>query len=345
MRGVASSAPTTAALPFDRPPGPRLRGLPSSAPLVLPAIPYRRLHFDLTSRSIARVSEFKGSMLRGAFGHALRRAACTMGAGQACESCALHTVCAHARLFETFIEGDAPPFLKGLKEAPRPYVIEVSDTRRELLPGETFAFDLVLLGQAIAFEPYVRLAVERMAATGLGAGKAPFAVSPGPAETGTTAADAGTLRSASDRISLRFLSPTRFKVQGKLVAHPTPRQLTFQMLRRVLETATFHVPYAAVDWNFRALLDHADTLTVERSTLRWHDWRRFSNRQNTEMLFGGFVGDLTLTGDLEPLLPLFRAVETLHVGKGTTFGMGWVQLGKRIEIHTNGACASPSELT
>lgn len=310
-----------------RPRGPLLRGLQRVAPLELPAIPFRRLRFELTSLSIARVSEFKGSMLRGAFGHALRRTACTMGAAQACASCALRTACAHARLFETFIEGEAPPFLKGLKEAPRPYVIEVADTRRELLPGERFGFDLVLLGEAIAFEPYVRLAVERMAATGLGAGKAPFSMSSGPATAGTTAADPAALEPYRERISLRFLSPTRFKVQGKLVAHPTPRQLTFQMLRRVLETATFHVPNAAVDWNFRSLLDHADTLTVERSTLRWHDWRRFSNRQNTEMLFGGFVGDLTLTGDLEPLLPLFRAVETLHVGKGTTFGMGWVRVG------------------
>jgi len=294
--------------------------------LLLPAIPFRRLHFELTSLSIARVSEFKGSMLRGAFGHALRRTACTMGAGQACESCALRTVCAHARTFETFIEGEAPPFLVGLKEAPRPYVLEVADSRRELLPGERLGFDLILFGQAIAYEPYVRLAVERMATTGLGAGKAPFAVSSCSAESGSTGAEPAANGFSLDSVTLRFRSPTRFKVQGKLVAHPTPRQLTFQMLRRVLETATFHVPNAAVDWNFRSLLDHASTLTIERSTLRWHDWRRFSNRQNTAMLFGGFVGDLTLAGDLEPLLPLFRAVEALHVGKGATFGMGWVRV-------------------
>jgi hypothetical protein len=296
--------------------------------LRLPAIPFRRLRFELTSRSHARLSEFKGSMLRGAFGHSLRRTACTMGPQQPCETCSLRTACAHSRLFETFIEGEPPPFFKGLTKAPRPYVLEVAEERREFAPGETLGFDLLLLGEAIALEPYARLAVERMAPAGLGSGKAPFDVTSLTVENGSTPAGGELADSAAERLRLRFLTPTRLKVRGELVASPTPRQLVFQMLRRVLEIAAFHVPGAAVDWNFRALLNHADTIEVESSDLHWHDWRRYSNRQKTEMLLGGFVGEMTLVGDLAPVLPLFRAVVVLHVGKGTTFGLGWVGVGK-----------------
>ena len=36
------------------------------------------------------------------------------------------------------------------------------------------------------------------------------------------------------------------------------------------------------------------------------------------------MGTLRLEGDFAPLLPLFRAAEVLHVGKGAVFGLGRV---------------------
>jgi hypothetical protein len=63
-------------------------------------------------------------MLRGAFGHALRGAVCVMGPAQPCATCSLRGPCHYTRLFETFIEGEPPPLLKGLNTAPRPYVFE-----------------------------------------------------------------------------------------------------------------------------------------------------------------------------------------------------------------------------
>jgi CRISPR-associated endoribonuclease Cas6 len=46
------------------------------------------------------------------------------------------------------------------------------------------------------------------------------------------------------------------------------------------------------------------------------------------MRLGGLVGRLRLEGDLEPFAPILAAAETLHVGKGTTFGLGRVQVGE-----------------
>ncbi|HDZ02552.1 MAG TPA: CRISPR system precrRNA processing endoribonuclease RAMP protein Cas6 [Nitrospirae bacterium] len=56
--------------------------------------------------------------------------------------------------------------------------------------------------------------------------------------------------------------------------------------------------------------------------LKWYDWERYSARQETKMKMGGFVGEITFEGDIEPFMPILKAGEVLHVGKGTGFGLG-----------------------
>ncbi len=94
------------------------------------------------------------------------------------------------------------------------------------------------------------------------------------------------------------------------------------MLRRVLELAHVHVPGVAVDWTFQPLLQRADAVRIAAADLRWHDWERWSQRQNAAMKLGGVLGTLTLEGDLAPFASLVRTAEVVHVGKGATFGLG-----------------------
>ncbi len=37
---------------------------------------------------------------------------------------------------------------------------------------------------------------------------------------------------------------------------------------------------------------------------------------------GGFVGEVTFAGNIGPFIPLIKVGEILHVGKGTSFGLG-----------------------
>ncbi len=130
------------------------------------------------------------------------------------------------------------------------------------------------------------------------------------------------------RATLRLLTPLRLKIRNGLAGTVTFRELVFAMLRRTLELAWFHVPGAEVDWHFRPLLDQADAIRCTPH-LTWHDQERYSNRQQTKMLFGGLLGRLDLEGDLTPFVPLLRAAEILHVGKGATFGLGRIAVEGR----------------
>ncbi|MBU2578468.1 CRISPR system precrRNA processing endoribonuclease RAMP protein Cas6, partial [Patescibacteria group bacterium] len=43
---------------------------------------------------------------------------------------------------------------------------------------------------------------------------------------------------------------------------------------------------------------------------------------DTRMKMGGFMGEITFEGDIDPFMHLIKAGEILHVGKGTSFGLG-----------------------
>ncbi|HEX6898590.1 MAG TPA: CRISPR system precrRNA processing endoribonuclease RAMP protein Cas6 [Thermoanaerobaculia bacterium] len=312
----------------------------STATYPLPPIPYLRLRMTLRAEEPASPPPFHGSMLRGAFGHALRRAACSMGPAQACESCLLRHACVYARIFEPCVVGEPPPFLRGIDQAVRPYVFEPLDGAVSIAPGDPLRFDLLLFGRAVDLQAYAIVAVERMARTGLGAGRARFrlieveAADPGgsPRRLFTAGSPPSTVPASpvlprpaplpSGPLTLRLLTPLRIKARDRLNDRPRFRDLAFNMLRRVLEIAHFHVPGAAIDWSFRDLLKCADAVRVVASDLRWHDWKRWSQRQQASMKMGGLVGELVVDGDLQPFSDLLRTAEIVHIGKGATFGLG-----------------------
>jgi CRISPR-associated endoribonuclease Cas6 len=329
---------------YHRPMQPQPADLPA-----LPLLPYLRLRIALRAQAPAQLPPYHGSLLRGAFGHALRRAVCAFGPAAPCAGCRLRRACAYPLLFEPLIEGEPPPLLRGLRQAPRPYVFEPGTAAFSTAPagpaaplpaGGLLPFDLLLFGRAAGLAPFALLAIEDMAAAGLGRGRTPFALDraaalePGGAWRelrGAGGGDPGDLPPPSlpspaplpERLRLRFLTPARLQVRGRLAAEIGFRDLAFALLRRTLEVAHFHLPGAAVDWNrVRPLLDQAAGVQVTAGDLAWRDWRRYSNRQQAEMVLGGLVGSLTLEGDLAPFGPLLRTGEVLHVGKGATFGLG-----------------------
>lgn len=160
----------------------------------VPSIPYLRLRFLLHAEEAAQLPPYQGSMLRGAFGHALRGLVCVMGPEQPCQPFPLRHTCAYPRIFEPALEGEPPPFLRGVQTAPRPYVIEPNSGVQSVRSGEELRFDLILIGQAVELQGYAVLAVERMAAVGLASGRRRFRLVRAEApEVGKTLFEAGSL--------------------------------------------------------------------------------------------------------------------------------------------------------
>ena len=281
-----------------------------------------------------------------------------MKPGQLCANCLLRANCAYTRIFETFITEQPPPFLKGLDTSPRPFIFEPHDQNRIYHAGDILWLDLILIGNVIDFVPYVVFAIMQMGQTGLGVKRHQFELAAAycfqpenespdsPSTTEATAQQNWRLLydgasqcilftpnalqlsngdQAADHattVTLKFLTQTRLKFGDDLTMNFTFRMLAFKMLRRVLELAYFYGPKAEINWEFHDLLVAANQVHIKSRNFDWVDYDRYSNRQQAKMKLGGFVGDMTVEGDLSPFMDLLHYSEILHVGKGTTFGLG-----------------------
>ncbi len=319
---------------------------------------YVTLDVTMTAEAAAHLPPYKGSTLRGAFGHAFRRVACPF---RACPPCLVPKTCPYTYVFET-PPRDETGWTARLPAVPHPFILEPPPGDRTVYaPDEAMTFGLVLIGRAIDFAPYFVVALREMGRAGLGRGRARWRLAritdraagatlydgatdaerllaqptvhfPSLAPAFPSLAPAASSRSGGGegegegaQVTVRFETPTRLKYDGHLNDKPEFHVLMRNLLRRLSALATCHCGFT-LDVDFRDLIRRAEQVATRSADLRWVDWERYSARQDARMTLGGFVGTATFAGDLAPFTPFLRLGEVVHVGKGTAFGLGKYQL-------------------
>jgi hypothetical protein len=249
----------------------------------------------------------------------------------------------YAYVFETPGSADGSPLMRASNVA-HPFVLEPPETpEREVKLGELLSLGLVLVGRAISLAPYFLAACREMGRQGVGRGRGQFrlerviADDPGdpkgrivydgdrdllaPAVPPWTLEDLHAGRNSKEHVTIEFLTPTRLRQDADLVVRPEFSTLVTALLRRIAVLAEAHCSAQPLQ-DARSILATARDVRVLKTDLGWHDWERYSARQQTRMALGGFVGRITFAGPLTPWWPLLRLGEVLHVGKGTAFGLG-----------------------
>lgn len=305
---------------------------------------YLCVEFLFHARTEALFPRYAGSMLRGALGNSLRRAVCMMQ-GKDCPDCMLASTCAFPRLF-TFV--NAPKDSHSAPMLPPPFCIEPPQGGKcELVPGDSFRFNLKLFSYAVDYLPYFihafKLAGERGMGRGSSEGRGRLALSdvrqegvsiydadnerllPHQAET-LSLPEPGNSRE-SGAVSIELQTPLRFKLANRLSADLDFPLLLRLILRRVanlegLEGRKFHLPPPA----FAALREAASSVRTQAAALRWHDWRRYSGRQDTAMQLGGLLGRVSYAGPVGAFAGYLDFAARVHLGKQTSFGLGALRL-------------------
>lgn len=304
---------------------------------------------------------FLGSTLRGAFGQSLKNVVCVMN-HRDCAKCLVREQCIYPYVFETTIQAKTVQW-RGQQATPHPFILTLQSDinnyqqsdyqrhRREWQKDDELIFELLLMGRAIDYLPYIIYTISEMSKRGLGASRTPFLL------TNVSIMDQNNdLQSVYDdqteqlslppekavmlphligqrinslnideQLSLAFLTPTRIRVAGDLQAGIDFQLLIRNLFRRISILASVYGQQWQPD--FRDWITRAGQISTKRSALRWLDLERYSNRQQTKMKFGGFVGEVDFIGaEIKEFLPLIVAGEILHIGTATTFGLGRYQI-------------------
>lgn len=299
--------------------------------------PIARYHFVFEVTQAIRLPEYAGSMLRGAFGQALRRTAC-MVREKNCKDCPLFTTCPYTSIFEA----PAPKThsLQAFSQIPAPYIIEPPEWgMRVYQPGETLEFSMVLVGKALEQLALVTYAWQRAFAREVGNGKARlvglYVETPNGRqkiydETAQVIIDHENtiqidIKSATS-VRLSFKTPLRLQDNGHALpaSKLTVRRLMMALIRRIALLSEFHMEMP-IKTDFHVLSLQAEQIQDARE-LRWRDWTRYSSRQKQTMQLGGVVGTWTLKDIPETYLPYLHLGQWLHVGKNATFGLGQYEM-------------------
>lgn len=314
--------------------------------MMLADLPIARYRLTARWRAPVRLPDYAGSLLRGQFGAALRNVAC-MTRQPGCGGCPLQSTCPYTRIFEA-----VPPSthaLQNFSAIPNAYVIEPPRLgAMDHAAGEELVFHMVLAGAAREQLALVVFAWQRALAQGLTRQRVPadlvqvdwidaaqqahpvwtadepmlldhpalLAVPPAP--------------SSLQSLALQIYTPMRLQQQGRPLR---PQQLGARALlatlaRRVALVLEFHAGQTQWGEQVPQVAALAAQVHDERD-LRWHDWTRFSSRQQQEMTLGGVLGRWTLSAPGETLAELWPWLwlgQWLHIGKNATMGMGGYKL-------------------
>ena len=306
------------------------------------AVARYRLEWRVTKA--LRLPDYAGSMLRGAFGHALRHLSCVTKQ-KACTGCPLRTTCPYPAIFEP-IAPDTHTLQK-FSQIPVPYIIEPPPWgARELPEGGVLVFHLVLIGSALHELPLIILAWRRALSRGLGptdgtaelvrvvhcAAKEEIEIHR--PEIGTIAEHdqtfvinaSSTDVSTDQQITLIFNTPLRLQRNGRalLPERLDSRTLLMALIRRANLLAEFYCGQTLIE-DFSSLLSICAEIHDQKN-LTWLDWTRFSSRQQQKMVLGGAVGEWTLKGPIAPFITFLNLGQWLHVGKEASFGLGQYRL-------------------
>ena len=238
----------------------------------------------------------------------------------------------------------------------------LADTKTIFEPGEKLSFSLILIGKAIDSLPYFIYTFEELGNSGIGKGRGRYSldgvytgkdnseliysstdkklkgsvkpetvVNDKIVDTPSFISSAGKVgtdlkvcpyRGHFSELCLSFLTPTRIVYDGHLTEKPEFHVLTRNLLRRIAHLSYFHCGGDPSGFDFTGVIDRAMKISLKEENLQWYDWERYSARQDTRMKLGGFIGNITFEGDLGEFIPYIRAGEAVHIGKGTSFGLG-----------------------
>lgn len=278
------------------------------------SLSYIHLKVILISKESAQLPPYLGSTLRGVIGHALKQ-----------------DKDAYDYLYRNYVLSDYK------RDILNPYMIIPPLQKQSSYPkGSELEFDLILLGDAQQYTVSVIKALNKIENLGLGALRNPFVLKKvlhkqyqriiwqdGYLNSNAIKNEELPYLSLSDvkRVVLQIHTPLRIRRKGKLLEmldFPT----IFRNITSRMEELTSRYGGWVNEEEIARLMNFSQNIAVVREELRLEELKRYSNRQEKTIDLSGLMGSIEFEGELTKFVPWLYAIQILHIGRNTTFGMG-----------------------
>ncbi|MFK5975262.1 MAG: CRISPR system precrRNA processing endoribonuclease RAMP protein Cas6 [Sulfurovum sp.] len=255
-------------------------------------------------------SEFIGSMLRGAFGYALKKVTC-INPSYECNGCFSQNSC----LFYHFYEA---------QNIFHKYRFDIT------LGSDGFDFGLYLFDDACDELPYVLSALEMML-TQIGLTKNSYKFNDikmsvnqksiyeknsfHPLDTPPQTFE---IEKYTPNIKIKLLTPLRIKKNNKFLRQSVEIE---DILRSIYQREQ------EIFYNQKVFkLDYKPQYTIKLTALTHKSLIRKSNKQKTKMNMDGIIGEIAIMGIDERSYRLLKLGEVIGVGKQTVMGLGKISI-------------------
>lgn len=278
------------------------------------SLSYIHLKVVLLSEESTQLPPYLGSTLRGVIGHALKE-----------------DKEAYDYLYRNHVLSD------NKMDIVNPYIIKPPlQEQSAYLKGSKLEFDIILLGNAQRYTFSVIKALNKINNLGLGALRSPFVLNKvlhkkdqriiwqdGYFNSIGIKHEELPYLSLSDvrKVIMQIHTPLRIRRKGKIILKldfPT----IFRNIASRLEELTKRYGGQVNEGEIDRLKILSEEINVVREELRLEELKRYSNRQGKTVDLSGLLGSIEFEGDLTPFVPWLYAIQKLHIGRNTTFGMG-----------------------
>ncbi len=293
---------------------------------------YYTVELEFLNRAV--LPKWKGNIIRGALGNALKKISCLTGRNN-CYACNLYINCAYGYLYRAKTKGLV---LSKIKHFTKPYVIKPPLEGKEFFEkGDTIKFSIVLFGDAIRFENDLLRALNAMCSNGLGMKnnraklriKRIFVENPFRNERAIIYENQELYESKlciyerdlkvkmPELFEIKFLTPFRLLKQNSLIAEPSFGDL-FKFMLRKYSSIFYQYLHKLPNIDLDKLLKKAEKIETFSANLKKF---QFVYKNETEIFISGemkFLGKLNV--DAKKVLSF---CQLSHVGKRASYGHGW----------------------
>ena len=308
-----------------------------------------KLNFILRPMSNIMLRRFKEATFRGAFGKVFRRLVCAFPHQEKCQECLLFKKCVFSIIFSPgATEGDN--FLKKFESVPRPFTIQIKNTKDIISTEDELKVQFVLIGKAMEYYPYVFLTIKELGNEGFGIRNKEGIRGKYEIKEVIEILPDGTERNIFNcknpnawlplkgfhlkdvieeaevkACEIKFETPVRLKQNGRIVQFIDFRLLIRSIITRFNALSYFygnHLP----EIDIKKLLDEAEKVNVNKCSTEFVDFNWHSSHQKTHIMLGGLIGKMGYRGNISPFYPYLKIAEVIGVGKNTTFGFGRIKV-------------------